>query len=255
MTYRDPNVDLDAEWERAEFTKLQSWLGKSSDATTREIEAELDARGNRSKRVLLGLLVIAFLSYALWWRTAQAANAPVIADEWDEDCLWWSEGPKWSDGTPIAAADLAEVRIERARAPAGPWEILTGVKSGYSYCYRPVPLGAAYYRLVTVTATGLLSAPGNIMAALTEAPAQPKPLLTAETVGYQQNLGANNKITLSRVASVPLGKPCTSTSLTDPFRTVNIIADRMLAVMDPNPAKPGMLFTRPRQVWAKCEAT
>jgi hypothetical protein len=77
--------------------------------------------------------------------------------------------------------------------------------------------------------------------------------VTVDTVGYQINLGSNNKISLSRVASVPLGKPCVaSTSLTDPYRTVHIVSDRMLAVMDPNPKKPGTFLTRPRQVWAKC---
>lgn len=79
-------------------------------------------------------------------------------------------------------------------------------------------------------------------------------LQTVDTVGYQINLGSNNKISLSRVASVPLGKPCiASMSVTDPFRQVFILQDRMQAVMDPDPKKPGEFFTRPRQVWAKCE--
>lgn len=77
--------------------------------------------------------------------------------------------------------------------------------------------------------------------------------VTVDTVGYQINLGSNNKISLSRVASVPLNKECIETmSATDQYRTVYVIKDRLWAVMDPNPAKPGEFMTRPRQVWAKC---
>lgn len=94
--------------------------------------------------------------------------------------------------------------------------------------------------------------PIGLLIVLYSVGASSESLVTSGQIGYQLNLGSKNKISLSRVASVPLGKLCTTMSVTDPYRTVYIVADRLLATMDPNPKKPGETFTRPNQVWASC---
>lgn len=216
------------------------------------IEAELDrACWLKLRPWFLGIILFWVLA---WGLTTQAATAPVTADAWDEDCVWWSQGPRMSDGSVIPAEALTGIRIERSASPEGPWEVVATVKTMH-HCYQPAPLGTNHYRLRTVLADGRVSDPGSVLSTVTIAPTVLR-LTTAETVGYQQNLGSKNKISLSRVASVPLGKLCVATmSLTDPFRTVHIIADRNWAVMDPDPKRPGQFYTRPNQVWAKCEAT
>lgn len=213
-----------------DFAKQLAWLGEcSDDQIKRRIEAELEHRGNRSRRILAGLLLIVALLYALAWSTlAGAANAPVIADEWDEDCIWWPENPRWSDGSgEIAAPELAEVRIERALSAAGPWMLLQAVKSGYSYCYRPVPIGTAYYRAVTALSTGALSAPGPVASTLTTAPTQPGPLLTAGGDVYQASPNWTNfswKLG-AKVGTIPPLMKCDATRKigTDYFRVTSPI--------------------------------
>lgn len=221
-----------------EFARLQAWLGECQDLEPPK----------PSMRPLFLALVLVMAS--LWG--AVALSATVTADAWDEDCVWWSQGPRMSDGSVIPAEALTGIRIERSASPEGPWEVVATVKTMH-HCYQPAPLGTNHYRLRTVLADGRVSDPGSVLSTVTIAPTVLR-LTTAETVGYQLNLGTNNKITLTRVASVPIDKPCVASSVTDPFRTVNLLADRNWAVMDPNPAKPGTFFTRPRQVWARCKA-
>lgn len=256
MTTQDP-----------EFARLQAWLG-SHNVEQRQAEAELDARGNRSKRVLLGLLVIAFLSYALWWRTASAATVtwPIKVTLPTTGC---TVDPISGlniipcDNSPLtgaAALTGAEIFVSLSpiadRPSVAPTHVLGPLVTTVNSTVTANNGDTVYFRARVRTATQV-SVMGPQLGKKIDLPIIPNaPLLTADVVGYQQNLGSKNKISLSRVASVPLGKPCVATmSLTDPFRTVHIIADRNWAVMDPNPAKPGTFFTRPRQVWAKCKAS
>lgn len=166
-----------------------------------------------------------------------------------------------TDGSAISAAlvykaywGTSATTLTNAVPLAGP-----GCKGPVSVPDAPAGQSVTYHFAVTATANGQESAKSNIATKTVSTPfptPNPPSLLTADTVAYQVNLGARNKITLSRVASVPQNKPCVaSMSLTDPFRTVYILQDRNWATMDPNPAKPGTLFTRPNQLWAKCEAT
>lgn len=260
MTYRDPNVD-------PEFARLQAWLG-SHNAEQRQAEAELAARGNRALRILAGILVIVGLLYLLAW--TQVARAATVT--WPIKITLPATGCTVDpvtglkitpcDNSPLtgqAALTGAEIFVSLspiADQPSGVpthvlWPLVTTVTSTVT-----ANNGDTIYARARVRTATQVSSLGAQIAKKVDLPVIPgAPLLTADTVGYQLNLGTNNKITLTRVASVPIDKPCQASSVTDPFRTVNLLADRNWAVMDPNPAKPGQFFTRPRQVWAKCEAT
>lgn len=198
-----------------------------------------------------------FLSIVLFWVCVWAAVAHAATIQ-----VTCTAPTTNVDGTPITSTlaykaywGTSAASLTSAVPLAGP-----GCKGPVSVPDAPVGGTVTYHVAVTAIANGMESARSATASKSFSTPNPPSPptgvLLTADQVGYQQNLGSRNKISLSRVATVPLGKPCIATmSLTDPYRKVYIIADRMWATMDPNPNKPGTLFTRPNQVWAKCEAS
>lgn len=216
------------------------------------LERRRDARkGNRWMQLLVYGAFLVLLAALIASRADAQTACP-----WDADCLSWTIATTRIDGSALEASKIASHRLEIATSATGPWTVLATVPMpATTYQRRPVS-GTNYYRIVTVLHTGLTSDPS---AAVNSTVVEPKPnpavLQVVDNVGYQINLGSRNKFSLSRVASIPLGKECIATmSATDPYRTVHVIKDRLWAVMDPDPRKPGEFYKRPNQVWAKCGA-
>jgi hypothetical protein len=215
----------------------------------RQLERELDHASWRAARPLfLGMLLVLV---SLWAWSAHAATATLKCTPPTQN----------TNDTPITASlGYKAYWGTSATALTNDVDLAGPGCAGSVVVPDPAP-GATitYHFAVTAITAYQESAKSNVVAKTFSTPRPtPKPptLLTSEQIGYQLNLGTRNKITLSRVASVPIGKECiTSMSVTDPYRTVYLLQDRLWATMDPNPKKPGEFFTRPNQVWAKCKTT
>jgi hypothetical protein len=72
--------------------------------------------------------------------------------------------------------------------------------------------------------------------------AEPK-LQAVESVGYQINLGTRNRISLSRVGTVPLGAECVEFEF-DPGVRATVLKDRMLVQLDAPPRRPNQIFVK-----------
>lgn len=231
------------------FARQLAWLGDCpEDQIQRRAEDELDRGRTRSGRALLGVMLIVALLYLLAWTSAGAATVNLT-------CTAPTTNTNGSQITATLAYraywGTSATTLTNGVVLAGP-----GCKGSVSVPDATAGQSIQYHFAVTATANGQESVKSNVASKTVSTPLpapNPPTLLTVSDVGYQLNLGTKNKISLSRVASVPLRKPCTAMSATDPLRTVYLIQDRLWAVMDPNPKKPGEFFTRPNQVWAKCE--
>lgn len=221
-----------------EFARLPAWLGECQDLEPPK----------PSLRPLF--LALALVAVSLWGWSVHAATVTLTC----------TPPTTHTDNSPVvlpltykAYWGTSPTTMTQTAPLAGP-----GCKGSLSVPDAPAGGTVTYHVAVTATAGAAESAKSNVASKTLSAP-PPNPLMlltTTDGVGYQINLGTSNKISLSRIASVPAGKPCiASMSVTDPYRTVHVIQDRMWAVMDANPKLPGQTFARPRQVWAKCEAS
>lgn len=228
-----------------QFRDLCNWY--AGDAHPDDVRQPKDIRW--LVYYIIGLCFIAMMLMV-------AGRAQAQTCEWNADCISWKPPTAYTDNSPLDATQIASYKLETATAASGPWTLLATIAApATSYKRQPVS-GTNYYRVsVTmksgVTGSSLISSPTTTVE---PAPGPVQELLIVENIGYQINLGTNNKVSLSRVASVPLGRECVeSAKFADEFRTVHVIKNRDWAVMDPDPKKPGQFFARPRQVWAKCE--
>lgn len=245
-----------------QFEQLKSWLSKRSEdrKVINRIDDEFLRANRKSKRLLLILLAISLVGILCVARYAQAATVPIKITV-TLPTIGCTIGVTSCDNIPLTGAAAlvgSEIFVSTSPIPDVPANTPTHLLgAGVTLVSSTIAIangGTIYARGRVRTATQV-SRLGPQMAYMVDLPVIPgAPLLTIESVAYQINLGSNNKITLSRVAAVPLGKECSeSVTITDEFRTVHVLKDRNWAAMDPDPKKPGQLLTRPRQVLAKCE--
>ena len=197
------------------------------------------SRGEKIATVIIALAVIATL--LLLGAKARAAEP---ACPWDADCLSFTVATQYTDDSPLPAASIAAHRIETAKSATGPWTVLTMLAMPATTYKRQPVSGTNYYRDVTVLVSGKESAPGLVGNVTTVEPTpNPPALLIVNNVGYQLNLGSNNRIYFSRVGTVPLNKPCIAgMNVMDK----HVIQSRDWLTLDPTKT------TRPRQVFAAC---
>lgn len=186
---------------------------------------------------IIGVAVAVFF---MWMRRAEAATVQLTC----------TAPTQHTNGTPITAAltytaywGTSATSLTNTSALAGP-----GCK-GPVVVPDPAPgTSITYYFAVTAIAGVMESAKSNV-AAKTYATPLPTPnppmLLTIERIGYQLNLGSNNRIYFSRVGALDLGKEC---QVGMEVMGKSVIKSRDWLALDAGK-------TRPRQVFALCQRT
>lgn len=218
-----------------EFEQLRQWL--SDRAVDRE---RRDPKGIRwLVFAVVGACLIAAALMVAGSADAAEANCP-----WDANCISVTVATARVDGSPLEVSKIAGHRIETAKSLSGPWTVLTTLTMPtLTYRHQPVS-GTNYYRAVTVLATSKESDPVTSAPATTVEPApNPPTLQVVDNVGYQLNLGSNNRIYFSRAGTVPLGRECQAGM---EVMGKSVIKSRDWLTLDAGK-------TRPRQVFAMCE--
>lgn len=167
------------------------------------------------------------------------------ACKWNEDCLSWTWSGLYTDGSAVPVSNFANYTIETAKAASGPWAVLAVITNQATKSYvRTGVSGTNYYRVTVKTTGGAVSVPSAVGQSVTVEPLpEPVELLIVDSVGYQINLGSNNRIYFSRVGTVPIGRECNE-GMTAMGK--HVIRSRDWLVLDAGK-------TRPRQVFATCE--
>lgn len=191
------------------------------------------SRGEKIAVVVISLAVI--IALLLIGSKARAAEP---ACPWDADCISWNYDAY--GGTPTG---IMSHRIETAKVEAGPWTALTVVTMpALSYKRQPVS-GTNYYRIFTNYEGGSVAGP-SVTANSTVVLPVPA-LKIVNNIGYQLNLGSNNRIYFSRVGTVPLDKEC--------IVGMNVMDKHVIKSRDWLTLDPGKT-SQPRQVFALCKA-
>ena len=175
-----------------------------------------------------------------------------------EDCIQVSYPGLWANGREAKAGDWDGIEIEyRARDSADAWKVLERLKYPATTTSQPVTGQPAEYRARVVTRTSEFGPYTGVVLSSKSTGATTTPpaaeCVTQGVDGYQLNLGSRNKMTVSRIATVPLGIPCVSCDASQDVLGKQIIADRTKATTLPNPKKPGTNYTLPNQVLAHCK--
>ena len=143
----------------------------------------------------------------------------------------------------MPAGSFGSYTIETATAVNGSWTVVAVITDRATQSYvRTGVTGTNYYRVI-VTTTGGTSSPSSVGQSTTVEPLpEPVELLIVDDIGYQINLGSNNRIYFSRVGTVPIGLKC-NTGMDAMGK--HVIKSRDWLVLDAGK-------TRPRQVFATC---
>lgn len=217
-----------------EFEYLRKWLSERVDA--RETRDPQGIRWFVFAAIGAVLIAVALM-------VAERAEAQT-ACEWDSDCITWTLPAKYVTGEALDPARIESYRLETATTAAGPWTTLATIAApARAYKRRPVS-GTNYYRVSVVLTSAVTSDPSVVGSSTAVEPKPESPsLLIVENIGYQLNLGSNNRIYFSRVGSVPIGRECQEGM---DVMGKSVIKSRDWLVLDAGK-------TRPRQVFATCE--
>jgi len=180
---------------------------REDDPMTNQLTIERDIDVPSIKRKAWAVIAVAFLLlFAAWCATAQT---PACA--WNEDCIAWNAPTTRTDGSAIAATDIASYVVESAPAGATTWAQLGTVTAPVqAYKRTGLKAGDAFdYRVSVVLKSGARSAPSEVKSATTAEPPPNSPVLKSiDTLAYEIKPNSTGNLVATRIGYIPMGTAC-----------------------------------------------